>query len=233
MPPSPPPSPGKKSRSKKPVPKWQSWEKGALDRKFQVITGILVVLGVFILAGIGYLIHNSVAERSVTVETRSTVVNTRAPQFLHPFVCDLTKGFQSGEIRTFLKNVGNSTAANVASTFSLRLVPEKRVGIAEFDDIPSGNCGEKPVGLPKLSILAAREITRQLPQPVVALPPLLGGEGVQLYGVSCAFYSDGTSDRAACDTYRFRLAGGGAVFMCDGTPKTGKFDEASIANCGN
>ena len=205
-----------------------------MDRRFQLLTRGLVVLGVGISIGIGFVIYKVMAARTAVVEARPLVINSSPPELIQPFICDLRAGFQAGSIRTFLRNVGDSQAVHITQTFALRMVPERKVGIPSFDEIPSGNCKDKAQGVPMAGVLAITQInTTVLPQPVVTLPPLLSGESAQLYGVSCAYYEDDAGTRhSVCDTYRYRLADGSAAFTCDGSPRAGKF-EASMMNCGN
>jgi hypothetical protein len=121
---------------------------------------------------------------------------------------------------------------NVIPDFTLRVVPERKVGIPEFDEIPSGDCSAKGRGTPTSPIPPGQETTLFLREPLTKLPPLLDGEAAQLYGVSCLRYSDphGTP-HAACDTYRLRLVTGASVFICDGQPQTGTFDPEPVSNC--
>lgn len=234
MPPSAPGTPGKKKPAK-PVPKWQSWEKNALDRRFRIIGVAFAVLGLGIVVTISLLIWQSHRQQTNAGDLKATVVNARAPEMTAPFTCDLHGGFHSGNIRAFFRNMGNGDAKNVMEFFSMRIVPERKVGIAEFDQIPNGNCADKALRGRAIGLLAAgKDVSAELPQPTVAVPPLLAGEGAQLYGVSCAYFSDTSgADHASCETYRFKPANGGPVFMCDATPKSGKFEEPSVLGCAN
>jgi hypothetical protein len=225
-----------KEKGKKPVAEWQSWEKGAQDRKFLIVGGTLAVLAVIILIVVVFSIHNVLVEHRLGAQSRPTLINNHQPQLLQPFICDARSGSQgANNIQTFLKNIGSSGATDVSTTFLLRVVPEQHVGIAAFDEIPAGNCRDKARGARRTAALSAgEETTPYMPQPAMTLPPLLSGEAIQLYGVSCVFYSDGSrNDHAACDTYRFRPTRGNPVFVCDGTPQVGKFDDAPIASCTN
>lgn len=227
-------TPGKK-KTAKPVPKWQSWENNALDRRFRMIGIAFAVVGGISIIAIGILIWQSHRQNPGGAgSARATVVNERAPEILAPFTCDLRGGFHSGAVRAFFKNMGNGDAKNMIEFFSMRLVPERKIGNAEFDQIPNGNCGDRPLQGHSVGVLAAgRSVSAELPGPPVAVPPLLTGEGTQLYGVSCAYFSDASgTDHASCETYRFK-PDNGTAFMCDATPKQGKFVEPSVLGCAN
>ncbi len=229
------PPQGKKARSKQPVPKWQSWEKRSLDRKFLIFTVALSIFGLGILGTLGYLIRQAIVERQTAVGSRPTLIDVHPPEFIEPFVCNAHTGLKSDGVRQFLKNIGNSGATNLAPYVAIRVVPERRIGSPEFDDISGGNCRERPFGIHTISPLAGgAETSQHLPQPSITMPTLMEGEPVQLYGVSCAYYTDGGgNDHGSCNTYRFRPTNGNTIFMCDGTPKTGKFDTASVVSCAN
>jgi hypothetical protein len=225
-----------KQKGRKQVAKWQSWEKRAQDRKFLVVGGILAVVALAILIALVFRVRGDMAEHTLGAQSRPLLINSHPPHLLQPFTCDAGSGSQTANnIQTFLKNIGSLPTADVSTTFLLQVVPEQHVGIAAFDQIPAGNCRDKPRGARRTASLSAgEETTPYLSQPATALPPLLKGESVQLYGVSCAFYSDSSrNDHAACDTYRFRPIRGTPVFVCDGTPQTGKFDEAPVNSCTN
>ena len=223
-----------KDKSRKQVAEWQSWEKRAQDRKFLVVAGALAAFAAAILIGGVFSMRHVLLEHALVAQSRSTLIDNHPPQLLQPFICDAESGSQgANKIQTFLKNIGSVGTADVSSTFLLQVVPEQHVGIASFDEIPAGNCRDKPRGSRRTAALSAgEEATPRLPLPAMALPPILNGEAVQLYGVSCVYYSDSSrNDHAACDTYRFRPTRGTPVFVCDGTPQAGKFDEAPVASC--
>jgi hypothetical protein len=225
-----------KQKGRKQVAEWQSWEKKAQDRKFLVIGGTLAILAVVILIALVFRVRNVVVEHTLVAQPRPMLINSHPPQLLQPFICDARAGSQGAtNIQTFLKNIGSLGTSDVSTAFLLRVVPEQHVGITAFDQIPAGNCRDKPRGARRTAALAeGEETTPYLPQATMALPPLLRGEAIQLYGVSCVFYSDSSrNDHAACDTYRFRPTRGAPVFVCDGTPEVGKFDEAPVASCTN
>ena len=225
-----------KEKGKKQVAEWQSWEKTAQDRKFLVIGGTCAVVAVVILIALVFHIRNGLEERTAGAQSRAMLINNHPPELIQPFMCDAQSGSQgANNIQTFVKNIGSLGTADVTTSFLLQVVPEQHVGIAAYDQIPAGNCRDKPRGASRAALLSAgEETTPHMPQPAMTLPPLLSGEAIQLYGVSCVYYSDTSrNDHAACDTYRFRPTRGTPVFVCDGTPLAGKFDEAPVNSCAN
>jgi len=225
-----------KEKGKKRVAEWQSWEKSAQDRKFLVIGGACAVLAVVILIALVFHVRNGMVERQLVAQSRSMLINTHPPQLLQPFFCDAQSASQgANNIQTFLTNIGSLAASDITTTFLLQVVPEQHIGIATFDQIPAGNCHARPRGARQMaSIRAGEETAAHLPQPGMTLPPLLSGESLQLYGVSCVYYSDSLrNDHATCDTYRYRPTRGTPVFVCDGTPQAGKFDETPVNSCTN
>ena len=166
---------------------------------------------------------------------RPNLINNRPPEFLEPVVCDLRAGINSSGVRAFIRNVGDVRATNVVETFALHLVPDKKVGMPEFDDIPQGDCKTKTSAEPFAKLMeSGEETTPVLPARLLKMPPLLSGEAAQLYGTSCFYYSDPSGNQhISCETHHFTVAGGTPVFMCDNTPKAGAFDPAPVATCGN
>ncbi len=205
-----------------------------MDKRFRLISIVLAVLAVPMIVALVFLLRHISAEHARVVELHPAVVNDRAPEMSQPFVCNLNSGFHSGEIRTYLRNAGNERAIGVVPTFLLRVVPQRRVGIPVFDEIPAGDCRDRPFGIPAIApIETGQRGGAHIPSPSVTLPPLLHGEGAQLYGVSCAYYTDDAAgEHASCDTYHFKLADGSSVFMCDGMPKSGQFESSPTSNCG-
>jgi len=179
----------------------------------------------------------AIVERQNTAIGRPRIINTRPPELVAEMACDLKAGLHSGSLRTFVRNVESGEPGAVLQSVSLHIVPERKVGIPEFDQIPSGDCSaNKPHGgIPTTLLSGGRETTTQLPEPKVLLPPLLNGETARIYAVSCIYYSDAASgaDHASCDTYRLRQPGGSPLYICDATPKTGTFDETPVSSCGN
>ena len=191
-----------------------------------------VVFGVVVSIAIGFMIYRFMSSRDVQ-GARPNLVNNRPPEFLEPLVCDLRAGINSSGVRAFIRNIGDANASNVVETFALHLVPDKKVGIPEFDDIPQGDCKTKTSVKPFAKLMeGGEELTPVLPASLLKMPPLLSGEAAQLYGTSCFYYSDPSGNRhISCETYHFSVAGG-PVFICDNTPKAGAFDSAPVATCG-
>jgi hypothetical protein len=222
-------------RHKKRTVGWESHERAVLDRKFLFLRNILIAAALPVLILIGLTIRNLVIERRTAGERRPRVVNSRAPELTQPFVCDLSAGLHSGNLQTYVRNVESGEASNVFQTLALHVVPERKVNIPEFDEVPNGDCQTRPrVHYATKLLSSGRETMALLPEPKVAIPPLLAGEIARLYSVSCIYYSDNSGlNHGSCDTYRFRLANGNSYFICDGSPETGKFDDAPVTSCGN
>ena len=192
------------------------------------------MFGFAVIVAIGFMIYSSMSNRDVQ-GPRPNLVNNRPPEFLAPIVCDLRAGINSSGVRAFIRNIGDASAADVVETFTMHLVPDKKVGMAEFDDIPQGDCNTKTSDKPFAKLMdSGEETTPVLPARLLKMPPMLSGEAAQLYGTSCFYYSDPSGHRhISCETHHFTVAGGAPVFMCDDTPKTGSFDPAPVASCGN
>jgi hypothetical protein len=212
----------------------KSRESAALDRKFRLIRTFLIAFGIAIIIAIAFMIHGSMSDRDVP-GPRPNLINNRPPEFLEPVVCDLRAGIDSRGVRAFIRNIGDANATNVVETFALHLVPEKKVGMPEFDDIPQGDCKTKTSAKPFAKLMdSGEETTPVLPARLLKMPPLLSGEASQLYGTSCFYYSDPSGHHhISCETYHFTVAGGTPVFLCDNTPKPGAFDPTPVATCGN
>lgn len=227
------PDPVQPERRRKPRPV-NSREAAALDRKFRLIRTFLVVFGVAVIVVIGLMLYRFMSTRDVQ-GPRPNLVNNRAPEFSEPFVCDLKAGISSSGVRAFIRNIGDAGARDPVETFSLHLVPEKKVDIPEFDDIPQGDCRTKTSAKPFTAVMdSGEETTPVLQARLLKMPPLLSGEASQLYGTSCFYYSDPAGNQhISCETYHFRDAGGSAIFLCDDTPKSGTFDPTPVTTCGN
>lgn len=223
----------RKKRRKKPGSLWQRWERTELDEKFLIVLIVLVFVAVCVIAGMGVMTRKVIVAQKN--RARPTVINLRPPELTRPFQCDLKTGFRSGAIQTYIRNDGNAAAEDIYQTFGFRIVPDQKVNIAEFDEIPSGDCNAQPAApSPRFGLGVGQQVTPELPQPTVILPPLLKGEVSRLYGVSCAYYADAAGTRhASCDTYRLRLASGTDIFMCDGSEQLGRFEPGPVVNCGN
>ncbi len=143
------------------------------------------MLGVVLIVAIGFMIHNFMSNHEVQ-GARPNLVNNRSPEFLSPVVCDLRAGISSSGVRAFVRNIGDAAASNVVETFTMYLVPDKKVGMSEFDEIPQGDCKTKTSVKPFAKLMeSGEETTPVLPARLLKMPPLLSGEAAQLY--------DGTS----------------------------------------
>jgi hypothetical protein len=224
---------------------WRNWK--ALSRTRQVE---LSFLGLVAIGGIGYLIayicvsvwQGRQARAIAQMEHAPLVIHSRPPELLMPFTCDAKDGLRTGNMQSFVKNIGNATAFDVNPFFGTRkIIPEKKRGQPFFDDPPVGDCGAKidktPMDFP---LPPGVEKSPQLRQSVMTLPPLSDGETVQLYITECVYYSDDSAIKhGTCDTYRLFLPssdpldrfGGSPSFFCDGVPKMGRFTESIGGHC--
>jgi hypothetical protein len=226
------PDPVRPEPRRKPRPP-KSREAAALDRNFQLIRTFLIVFGVALIIAIVFMIHGFMSNREVQ-GARPNLVNNRPPEFLDPMICDLKAGINSSGVRAYIRNIGDASASDVVETLALHLVPDKKVGNPEFDDIPQGDCRTKTSAKPFAKLIdSGEETTPVLPARLLKMPPLLSGEGAQLYGTSCFYYNDPSGNQhISCETYHFAVAGS-PVFLCDNLPKSGTFDPTPVANCGN
>ncbi len=226
-------SPKKKKKTrKKDVANWQSWEKETLDRKFRILAIVGGVLAIPILIFMGIRLQRAISERQQTAEHRPVILNSNAPTLLAPFTCDLRTGAHFGDVQSFFRNQGNALAVNLAPSLTLRMVPERKVGDPQFDEIPSGDCNTRSRKTLRDKLAAGVSYNFRWKSPTVSLPPLLNGETVQLYAVSCVQYEDESGvAHSACDTYRFRPSSGIPAFACDEMPKMGKFDAERVSGC--
>jgi hypothetical protein len=234
-----------KSGKRKKWSLWQHWKRAS--RKQQMKWG---AEGIGVLLGIGVLVYYVASyfqsERHFQFEYKPFVVNSRPPQLLQPFVCDVKRnGFTFGNMRTFVKNIGNARAINVVPyDITLRVVPENRTGIAQIDNPPTVDCAKKlnaqavkdldyPMG-PGL------EVSPEIRQGVGTIPRMKDGDTAQLYATSCVYYSDDYGkSHGTCDTYRLQLPSdnpvdvlyGTPTFACDGTPRMGTFSGTIGGHC--
>lgn len=231
----PPPTFVKKSRRRKRVTGGKIEESVALEKRYLLLRNILIVIALPTLIVAFFVGRWLLVERRSVTMSRPRIIHPRPPELLQPIACDLAAGLHSGSLRTFVRNVENGEPGLVLQTLALHLVPERKVGMPEFDEIPSGDCGAKPRGGAPTTLLSGGRVTpMELPEPKVLLPPLLKGEPAQIYALSCVNYLDaGGNDHTTCDTYRLRQPGGSPLFICDATPKTGTFDETPVSSCGN
>lgn len=213
------------------------------------VTKLGVIFGGFVaVASIGYLgvtvWQTLQAKWAVQIEHAPLVINSRPPELLQPMICDRQKGLHTGNMQTFVKNVGNARAINVIPyMMMMKLVPEKKTGVAFIDDLPSVHCNLKPTMQEAAFNLApGQEMSPQIRQTAMTIPSLPEGSIFQLYYVSCIYYSDEYgANHATCDTYRLNFTSsnhldileGSPSFVCDATPKSGTFVGTITGRCQN
>src|SRR5438309_1897383 len=104
---------------------YQNWKSLSRTRQLEMILFALGVLG-----GVGYLIAYIVISASQTRQAQMQhaplVINSRPPELLQPFTCDPKAGLRTGNMQTFVKNVGNARAVNVNPYVMMtKIVPEQ------------------------------------------------------------------------------------------------------------
>jgi hypothetical protein len=145
----------------------------------------------------------------------------------------------------FVKNTGSAIARNVAYGFLMtKVIPEKKRGKAIVDDLPIGNCDQysDTSAISKITLAPGQSYTLSLRQGFGVTAVLQNNEPVQLYVADCIYYSDDFEGRhVTCDTYHFMvpstnpldLRDGTPTFLCDRTPRMGKFMDALTGHCAN
>jgi hypothetical protein len=200
--------------------------------------GGAVAVGVLIIYVLGY----QETKRANRAQHMPLVINSKAPEFLQPFICDLPSGLHSGNIQTGAKNIGTAVALRVNPFFGMaRVVPEKRTGRA-IDEPPNVDCNMKlkPSDM-EFPLEPGRETMPQIRQMAMSLPPIKSDDPLQLYWVECVYYMDEYGgEHATCD--RFRLSfptndnpldvlSGTPTFFCDSLPRKGKFIPTVGGHC--
>ncbi len=221
----------------------RSWRAaGPVAKLTLIFTGVAAAAGI---AYVGVTIWQTIqAKWAVQIEHAPNVINSRPPELLQPMVCDRKSGLHTGNMQTFVKNVGNLRAINVNPYFVItKIVPEKKTGNAFVDDLPVGNCSMKPIMQEAAFNLApGQETGAGIRQSAMTIPNLPEGTVFQFYFVSCVYYSDDYgSNHATCDTYRLNfpssnpldVLGGSPSFICDSTPRMGRFFGAITGHCQN
>jgi hypothetical protein len=230
-------------RKKKPF--LEVWRAYSRVKQAEFVIASLAAIGV-----IGYLIayisvsviQKNEASRALQIEHAPLVINSRPPKLLQPFTCSPETGFHSGNIQTFVKNIGNARAINVNPHFSrMKIVPEKPTGDPFYDSRPEVNC-DRNVRMPGLEFNLPQGVEYQTltRQAVMTLPPLSKSSTVQLYYAQCVYYVDDYgANHGTCDTYVLQLPSknpldilsGSPTFVCDGEEKTGTFAGAMTGHC--
>jgi hypothetical protein len=103
----------------------QRWRKTALHNKLLVIIGIFTFIAAAIYTGTT-IVQVMLAEFHRREDRRPEIVNNRPPEFVEPFICDPKTGFHSGNMRTFVKNIGKTTATNLFPMPKIRLYRRKK-----------------------------------------------------------------------------------------------------------
>jgi hypothetical protein len=219
----------------------RSWKSASPITKLTLIFLALAALGT--LAYVGVSIWQTLEVRwSAHAQHMPLVINSRAPEFLQPFICDVQKGFHTGNMQTAVKNIGNASAYHVVSYFGFpKIIPEKKTGKPFFDALPDVNCKVQVKANELESPLApGQEMFPQIRQMAGTLPPISNTDPIQLYWVSCVYYSDDYGAKhATCDTYRLMfpstnpldVLSGSPTLFCDATPKMGKFAGTISGHC--
>jgi hypothetical protein len=224
----------------------RSWRSASPLRKLEIIA-----LGIGSMVGIVYL--------SVTIwgvlqnkwnfqaEHKPIVIHSRPPALLQTFSCTADNGFKTGNMQTFIKNIGNATAEDVFPYwFNTKVVPEKKTGNAFFDDPPEINSSSCEIAATTdqkivFPVNAGTEMSANIQASAGTIGyKLEKGDKVQLWSSACVFYADDFGGRhGTCDTYRlavpsnesqFRIFGS-PILTCDGTEYTGIFVQTTGGRC--
>jgi hypothetical protein len=218
------------------------WRSYSRVKQAEFIIGALVAAG-----AVGYLVAYIVESITQNAQIRAQhmplVINIRPPEMLQTFICDPTAGLHTGNMQTAIKNIGTASAFHVMPFFNVpKIIPEKKTGQKFYDAPPEANCKLRPKANEIDSPLApGREMSPQIRQMAGSIPPIGKNDPIQLYWVSCVYYSDeygGT--HGTCDTYRLMFPNsdnpldalsGSPTFFCDATPKKGKFADTIGGHC--
>jgi len=221
----------------------RSWRSSSPVRKVEII-----FLGIGTAAAIGYIgvtVWQTLQTKWISqIQYAPLVIHSRPPEFLQPFTCSAETGFHSGNMQSFVKNKGNARAVNVNPYMSIiKIIPEHKTGNPFIDDLPAVNCdGKFKMPGAEFNLAPGDEVSPQIRQTAMTLPPLAKDSIVQLYDMECVFYLDDyAANHATCDTYRLELPStnsldklrGSPSFTCDGTERIGKFTGAITGHCQN
>jgi hypothetical protein len=222
----------------------RSWKSASPITKLTVIFAGLAALSA--LAYVVVAIWQTVEVRlGRLAQHMPLVINSRPPEVLGGFTCDPKQGFRFDAMRTYIKNIGDGRAIDMDSRYyEPKVIPaEHPTGNAFIDAVPQVDCTKKlnPVKDQSRITLAPGEVWRWDIAPLVGtFPQSLTGATLQMFFVSCAYYSDeygGT--HGTCDTYRLQFPnadftsafGRTPVFVCDGTTRTGEFFGTPGGHC--
>ena len=240
--------PDQKNKSKPSARKTNEQKKKSFRRSWQA-TGAIGKVGIIFaglgaisaLAYVGVTIWQTLqAKWAVQIEHSPLVINSRPPQLLQPFIC--YPQFKYGNFQSAVKNVGSARAVNVSPpTDYFKIIPEVKTGNALIDTLPPVNCdGKYTSGKTAFNLAPGEEVFPQTRQGVRFGPPFQQGEVVQLFLLTCVYYSDDYAvSHTTCDTYRLNLPStnpldilaGSPSFVCDANPKIGKFISQVTGHC--
>jgi hypothetical protein len=232
-------NPSPNPQTKKKVSIRQRWNQTALHNKYLVVKGMLALISGAVYT-VTVLVQTILSERHRKEDHRAIIINSRPPEFLQPFVCDVKAGFHTGNMQILIKNVGNATADIFPTMFEMKVVPERKRGTHSIDDPPAADCSgkirEETMMFP---LVPGREVRPQIRQSAMSLPAISDKEPVQLYAVNCVYYRDAGVNHATCDTYRLQLTStnpidalnGTPSFLCDKIPRIGRFIETLTGHC--
>jgi hypothetical protein len=234
----------KTAKNAKSISAGQRWRKTALHNKILAVVAIITAISGVVYVGT-VIIQIILVERHRREDRRPLVVHNRPPRLLQPLTCDPEeKRVTFGNLRFFIKNIGNDTAEQVFPfPGDVKLVPINKTGDARWDDPPAAHCDvvPKPSATPLFSLIPGEDRVMQIRQGFITnLPFLRKGDMVQLYREDCVYYSDhdGTQ-HAFCDSYLFVVPSddpldrliGTTNFRCDGTPRSGEFRATLTGRC--
>jgi hypothetical protein len=95
-------------------------------------------------------------------------INSRPPKLLQPFACDPGNGLHTGNMQSFVKNVGNARAISVNPYLQMmKVIPEHKTGDSFIDGLPVVSCDLK-VKMPgtEFNLAPGMEVSPQLRQSV-------------------------------------------------------------------
>lgn len=219
----------------------QNWRAVSPMARLTLIVGVVLAI-----ATVGYVCvtvwQTLQAKWVVQIEHAPLVINSRPPELFQPIICDAKEGLHTGNIHTFIKNVGNGRALNVNPyRMSMKVVPAIKTGIAIIDDPPHVDCNVKQTNHDiALNLAPGQETGATIRQSGWNSAMLSEGPAYEVFFVSCIDYSDEYgNDHATCDTFLLSFQSsepldaltGLPTFICDRTPKVAKFFGAATGNC--
>jgi hypothetical protein len=129
---------------------WQRWKQTALHNKLLVVIAALALIPstAYVVTYIVQVVRDEMHRRE---ERRPVVINNRPPKFLHPFTCDPKHGFQTRNIKIFVKNTGKTDAVHFFPKLWLHVTTEKKTGIPLYDNyFLNVNCSSASSAFSKL-----------------------------------------------------------------------------------